>query len=84
MQTKHVNGHAIVGPVDPSIALAAFYTDIFGLGPVERQLAHDQRMQCISLARDLTIDNGRPLATRSSLDFALAKLKKGRGSHDGV
>jgi hypothetical protein len=84
MQSKHVNWHAIVGPLDPGAALTAFYTDIFGLSQVERQLTRDQREQYISFARDLNIDNGRPFVTRASLDFALAKMKKGKGSHDGI
>jgi hypothetical protein len=83
-QSKHVNWHAIVGPLDPCAALTTFYSDIFGLGPAERQLAQDKRDQYIALARDLHLDNGRPFVTRASLDFALAKLKKGKGSHDGI
>ena len=84
IQSSHVNWHAIVGPRDPSVALTTFYSEIFGLDPEEKQLAHDKREQYIALARDLNVDNGRPLVTRASLDFALSKLKKGKGSHDGI
>ena len=83
-QTKHVNWAAIVGPRDPCTALTEFYADIFGLAPAERQAAQDERLHCIAVARDLRVDNGRPFVSRASLDAALAKLKNGKGSHDGV
>ena len=68
----------------PSVALTEFYRDMFGLAPAERQLAQSERLHCIAVARDLCVDNGRAFVTRASLDAALAKLKQGKGSHDGV
>jgi hypothetical protein len=83
-QSRHINWGAIVGDTEPEVALTNFFTSIFDLPPAERLAAEQGRLLRITIARDLAIDNGRPLVTRKSLDSALARLKRGKGSADGV
>ena len=83
-RSRHVNWKAIVGEAVPAVALSAFYGAIFGLPLAERAVAKEERLRCRTAARDLAIDNGRPMVGRMRLDAALTKLKKGKGSGDGV
>jgi hypothetical protein len=83
-RSRHVNWKAIVGDTAPEAALTDFYTAIFDLSPAERRAAREERMKCMATARDLAIDSGRPMVTRQRLDGALARLKRGKGSGDGV
>jgi hypothetical protein len=82
--SRHVNWKAIVGDVEPKVALTEFYSGIFDLPPAERLRAQEARLKCITTALDLAIDNGRPLVSRMRLDAAIARLKRGKGSSDGI
>jgi hypothetical protein len=84
VRSRHVNWKVIAGNVEPTVALTAFYGAIFNPPPAERAAAKEERQRCMTTARDLAVDNGRPMVSRTRLDAALAKLKRGKGSGDGV
>ena len=83
-QSRHVNWPAIIGEAVPEEALTTYFTSIFDLPPEQRICAEKARYDRIVVARDLHIDSGRPFVTRKSLDSALTRLKRGKGSADGI
>ncbi|CAE8637304.1 unnamed protein product [Polarella glacialis] len=83
-QTKHYNWAKIAGQREPRALLTEFYSEIHGLPEDERQDAREQRPRWIALGRELQGSESSPLVPRAKLDKALGKLKKGKGSPDGL
>jgi hypothetical protein len=82
--TKHYNWAKIAGQKEPRVVLTDFFADIYGLPEIEKQDAKEQRQHWIGLGRELQHVEGFPLVPRALLDKALMKLKKGKGSPDGL
>jgi hypothetical protein len=82
--SKHVNWTTLAGQLDPRVVLTDVYIDIYGFPVEEERLAHEQRQHWITLGKFFNIDNGRPFVTRGKLDKALGKLKRNKGSPDGI
>ena len=76
-KSKHYNWSKIAGQQEPRVVLTDFCAD-------NKRQAQEQRQHWIGLSRDMNIDDGRTKVTRAKLDRALGKLKKNRGSPDGI
>lgn len=82
--SKHYNWGKIAGKTDPKQLLTEFYKELYGLPETEKRNIHDERQHWIDTWRSLQIDIGTEMVTRQKLDQALKKLKKSKGSPDGI
>jgi hypothetical protein len=83
-KSKHYNWAKIAGQKEPRALLTEFFSEIYGLPEEEKQDAQVQRQHWIDLGREFQDSDTPPMVPRAKLDKALAKLKKGKGSPDGL
>jgi hypothetical protein len=83
-RSKHVNWQKLVGTVNPQTALQEFYEEVYKLTPEEERHDTDQKKHFVKVWMDLRIDMTSFRVTSQRLSAALHKLRRGKGSPDGL
>jgi len=74
----------LFGDADPTMCLNDYFKTIYSLDDDARHVEQAEKHRYVSLWRSLQIDLGSFRITERMLNECIAKLKKGKGSCDGI